>query len=122
VVGNVIDFVWFISGFGNNYWSNIVTSQLELIGERIVNLNRAFNIREGIGRKDDALPDRLTKIPSPAGPAKGHVVELEEMLSEYYKIRNWDQKTGFPNPEKLAELGLIDIVEEMNYSDLNSTS
>ncbi len=88
-------------------------AELELIRERIINLNRAFNIREGIGRKDDALPDLLTKIPSPAGPAKGHVVELDQMLSEYYKIRNWDQETGFPNPEKLAELGLLDVAKEL---------
>lgn len=90
--------------------------ELERIGERIVNLNRAFNIREGIGRKDDSLPTRLTKIPSPTGPAKGQVVELEQMLTDYYKSRGWDQETGFPTRDKLEALGLSDIANDLNLA------
>lgn len=89
---------------------------LERIGERIVNLNRAFNIREGIGRKDDTLPTRLTKTPSPSGPAKGQVVELEQMLSEYYNTRGWDQETGCPTREKLVSLGLLYIADDLEES------
>lgn len=82
--------------------------ELRKIGEKIVNLNRLFNAREGIGRKDDSLPDRLTKEPMPTGPSKGHVIELDQMLDEYYQYRGWDLKTGLPNRKKLISLGLKD--------------
>ncbi|MBM4330652.1 MAG: aldehyde ferredoxin oxidoreductase family protein [Deltaproteobacteria bacterium] len=74
-------------------------------GERIWNLERLFNFREGLTGKDDALPPRLLKEPMPAGPAKGHIVELDTLLKDYYKVRNWDEK-GVPRPEKLKELDL----------------
>ncbi|MCK4648646.1 aldehyde:ferredoxin oxidoreductase, partial [bacterium] len=80
--------------------------ELKKIGERIVNLNRLFNVREGITRKDDSLPDRLTKEPAPLGVPKGQVVELDQMLDEYYKYRGWDKKAGKPTKKKLKELGL----------------
>jgi aldehyde:ferredoxin oxidoreductase len=80
--------------------------ELQTIGERIVNLNRLFNVRLGVTRKDDQLPDRLTKDPAPKGPPKGQVVELNQMLDEYYTERGWDLKTGIPLPETLERLGL----------------
>lgn len=80
--------------------------ELKKIGERIVNLNRLFNVREGITRKDDSLPDRLTREPAPLGVPKGQVVELDQMLDEYYRYRGWDKKTGKPTKKKLKELGL----------------
>lgn len=79
---------------------------LEEIGERVVNLNRLFNARCGITRKDDCLPDRLTKEKAPIGPSAGEVVELDVMLDEYYKVRGWDIETGLPLKETLVRLGL----------------
>ena len=79
--------------------------RLMLIGERIFNLERLFNVREGFTAKDDTLPERLLKEPMPEGASKGQVVELDEMLSEYYRIRGWDEN-GVPTEEKLRELGL----------------
>ena len=87
--------------------------KLDEIGERIFNLERAFNIREGFSRKDDNLPLRLLTEPLKEGPAKGYVVSLEPMLNEYYKVRGWDVKTGVPTKEKLEELGLKDVAEEL---------
>jgi aldehyde:ferredoxin oxidoreductase len=74
-------------------------------GERIWNLERLFNIRAGLTRKDDTLPPRMLTEPVPNGAAKGQVHELEVMLPEYYQLRGWDEN-GIPTPEKLAELGL----------------
>ncbi|MBI5966399.1 MAG: aldehyde ferredoxin oxidoreductase C-terminal domain-containing protein [Deltaproteobacteria bacterium] len=74
-------------------------------GERIWNLERLFNLREGFGRRDDTLPPRLLHEPMPEGPAKGHIVELDQLLEDYYKVRAWDER-GVPTPEKLDELGL----------------
>jgi aldehyde:ferredoxin oxidoreductase len=78
-------------------------------GERIVNLERLFNAREGIGRKDDGLPARFLREPlNASGESRGALLELEPMLDEYYRARGWDLETGLPRPEKLRELGLAD--------------
>ncbi len=76
-------------------------------GERIVNLERLFNAREGLDRRHDTLPARVVGEPLPASnPSAGAVVELDAMLDEYYAARGWDVRTGLPRPEKLNELGL----------------
>ena len=72
------------------------------IGERIYNLERVIMNRLGVDGKDDTLPSRLLKEPMPEGPVKGHVVDLEKMKEEYYKLRGW--VNGTPTPEKLKEL------------------
>ena len=76
------------------------------VGERIVNLERMFNIREGLGRKDDVFPKRITSEPMPSGPSAGQVFEAEALLTDYYKARSWDAETGIPTRAKLNELGL----------------
>ncbi|MEM3519634.1 MAG: aldehyde ferredoxin oxidoreductase family protein [Candidatus Hadarchaeales archaeon] len=87
--------------------------KLREIGERIFNLERAFDIREGVGKKDDRLPERLLKEPAPAGPCKGQVVELDYMLREYYRLRGWDMETGWLPPELLEKLALSDVAEDL---------
>jgi len=86
---------------------------LRLIGERIFTLERAFDIREGVTAKDDRLPERLTKEPAPAGPCKGHVVELDRMMHEYYQLRGWDRKTGWIPRSRLVKLGLADVAKNL---------
>ena len=79
------------------------------VGERINNLAKAFNLREGFTRDDDTLPRRLMTEPLKAGASKGHLIsqsDLDQMLDEYYAARGWDPATGIPTREKLAELGL----------------
>jgi len=78
------------------------------IGERIWNMERMFILKNGYSEKDDTLPPRLLKDPIPAGPAKGEVSRLPEMLPRYYEVRGWD-KHGVPKKEKLAELGLSSL-------------
>ena len=88
------------------------TPELMKIGERIYNLERVILVREGIRRKDDMLPERITKEPLPEGPAKGRVLSEEMyavMLDEYYTARGWDQQ-GVPTRERLAGLGIEDAV------------
>ncbi|OPY29687.1 MAG: Tungsten-containing aldehyde ferredoxin oxidoreductase [Methanocella sp. PtaU1.Bin125] len=82
-------------------------------GERIWNLQRAFNARQGFTRRDDRLPHRLTGEPAPSGPAKGSVVHLEPMLDEYYAARGWDLRLGWPTAEKLRSLGLSDVAGDL---------
>jgi aldehyde:ferredoxin oxidoreductase len=84
----------------------VTPAQLQLIGERIVNLNRLFNARRGITRRDDSLPRRLTDEPAPNGPSAGQTVELEQMLDEYYACRGWELVSGLPLKSTLERLGL----------------
>lgn len=88
-------------------------NDLLTIGERIINVEKIFNIRQGASRKDDTLPIRYLKEPMPEGPAKGQVVNLDMMLDEYYEIRGWDRKTGIPTRRKLVNLGLSEAAEEL---------
>ena len=85
---------------------HLTAADLQEIGERIVNLNRLFNARFGVTRKDDCLPERLIKEKSPIGPSAGQVVELDQMLDEYYSVRGWNLVTGLPLQETLERLGL----------------
>ncbi|MFW9804469.1 MAG: aldehyde ferredoxin oxidoreductase family protein [Candidatus Thorarchaeota archaeon] len=81
--------------------------------ERINHLRRAYNHRLGITRKEENLPKRLLKEPMPTGPSKGGLPDLDEMLDEYYDYRGCDRETGYPKKEKLEELGLDFVVEDL---------
>ena len=86
---------------------------VERIGERIWNLERAFNVREGIGREQDVLPHRVMHEPVPEGMHKGmHCPpdELNGMLDSYYALRGWTPD-GVPTPERLQTLELAELVE-----------
>jgi aldehyde:ferredoxin oxidoreductase len=88
---------------------DLTVADLRTIAERAWTLTRLFNVREGFGRKDDTLPERLFSTASTSGPSKGQVVDrdsFEKMLDEYYEIVGWDGQTGIPTPEKLKALGL----------------
>lgn len=74
-------------------------------GERIWNLERLFDLKAGITHEDDYLPKRLLTDPVPAGPSKGEVSHMDQMLPEYYSLRGWD-KDGVPTNKKLKELSL----------------
>jgi aldehyde:ferredoxin oxidoreductase len=87
---------------------DVTVEELERIGERIVNLERLFNVREGVRRRDDTLPWRVMHEPIPDGPSAGmHCppAELSAMLDEYYALRGWDAD-GVPTAERLSALGL----------------
>ncbi|MFA9419867.1 MAG: aldehyde ferredoxin oxidoreductase family protein, partial [Gammaproteobacteria bacterium] len=81
-------------------WSE---QRMQLTGERIWNIERQFNLRAGLGKKDDTLPRRILEEPAPSGTAKGQVCRLDEMLPEYYELRGWDEE-GAPKEETLQRL------------------
>lgn len=84
---------------------NYSVDEMMQAGERIWNMERQFNLKAGFTAGDDTLPKRLLEEPIPAGPNKGHVHRLGELLPDYYKLRGWT-KDGIPTDEKLKELGL----------------
>ncbi len=83
---------------------------LEKVGERVTNLARLFNLREGFTEKDDTLPERSLHEPLIEGPAKGHTVDLEPMKKRYYKIMGWSED-GIPTKETLERLELSNIIK-----------
>ncbi len=98
----LVDLVNAVTGWETSLW------ELLKAGERTVTMARAFNVREGFGRKDDTLPDRLFE-PLEGGPLKGKAIdrgEFEEALTLYYEAMGWDPKEGVPTRGKLAELNL----------------
>jgi len=81
-------------------------------GERIWNLIRLFNLREGHNPADDTLPGRIFKDSFTKGPARGIILskdEFQKSLEEYYSLRGWN-KEGIPTKEKLRELGIEKMV------------
>jgi len=76
-------------------------------GERIYNIERLFNLREGKTRDDDTLPKRLLEEPFKSGLSKGYKIDFENLLDEFYQVRGWNSQ-GIPTKEKLKELNLIE--------------
>jgi aldehyde:ferredoxin oxidoreductase len=74
-------------------------------GERTFNLERLFNLREGLTSKDDSLPLRFIGEPFREGPAAGSVVPLTKMLLKYYKLRGWNE-VGIPTEQELRRLAI----------------
>lgn len=90
--------------------------ELMQYGEKIFTLMKAYNIRQGMARKDDNWPDRFYQEPLPDGPARGAVLSrktIDAVLDKYYGLRGWDPKTDLPFREKLIELGLRDIAGDL---------
>jgi aldehyde:ferredoxin oxidoreductase len=88
---------------------DISPEELLKIGERAMNIQRLFNIREGFTTKDDQLPQRVLNVPEfgkYADIPKSGIKDYHAMLAEYYQERGWDNQTGEPTPQKLKELGL----------------
>ncbi|GFN23916.1 aldehyde ferredoxin oxidoreductase family protein [Thermanaeromonas sp. C210] len=110
----------------------IKDEEILLAGQRIVNLERMYNVRHGLGRKDDYLPPRFLKEPldvyvhpediervSPQEAEllyQGLTVDLDTMLDEYYTLGGWT-KEGIPTPARLKELGLEDLIKDLPRND-----
>lgn len=80
--------------------------QLMKIGERVFNLERLFNWREGMVPGQDTLPDRFLTEQHSDGASAGQTVDIEAMKKEYYHLRKWTEE-GRPKKELLTGLGLV---------------
>ena len=118
-----------ICKFSGNLWINVyndlarfytlttgiplTVKELITAGERVWNMGKIYNAREGWSRKDDTLPPRVFNDPIPDGCAKGSRLTKEEfdfMLDDYYAARGWTME-GVPTKKKISELGLSDVTE-----------
>ncbi|MEM3588977.1 MAG: aldehyde ferredoxin oxidoreductase family protein [Nitrososphaerales archaeon] len=84
-------------------------------GTRIFTLKRIFNLASGVWPKEDKLPERLLNEPLKNGGCAGQVVELKEMLKEYYEFRGWTRE-GLPTKELLDKIGLLPMISNSQYS------
>jgi aldehyde:ferredoxin oxidoreductase len=83
--------------------------ELLKVGERTINAQRMFNVREGCSSADDEIPERMKSLPQ-FGNYKDEkrcaIVNYDEMLKDYYLARGWDENSGIPTDNKLVELDL----------------
>jgi aldehyde:ferredoxin oxidoreductase len=89
--------------------------ELMRLGERRLNMLRAFNAREGIDRGQDTLPKKLNKALT-GGKSDGLLVtneEVEQAKDWYYAMAGWDVSTGTPTRAKLEELELGWLADEL---------
>ncbi len=85
---------------------DIPSEEFLKIGERIWNIERIYNNREGFTSKDDTLPNRIINEPFKSGHSKNRKIDLEALVKEYYNLRGWTSE-GIPTTRKLKELGII---------------
>ena len=87
------------------------------VGERIVNLERAYWNRCMSGAREDTVPERFLKEPMPQSvdyqTNVGVTFPLNDMLPQYYRYRDWDPKSGFPTDRKLKQLGLDNVAKDL---------
>ena len=94
--------------------------QLQQAGERINNMKKLFNLREGWTRNDDTLPQRVLQEVLPDGMAAGTVIsskDLDMMVSAYYEARGWTVEGNIPE-SKLVELGLDILVTDTDSTEV----
>jgi aldehyde:ferredoxin oxidoreductase len=94
----------------------LTSQEMMKSGERIYNLMRAYIVREGITKKDDDYPARFYDEPILGGPTKGASLSrdrIARVLNVYYDAVGWDKKTGIPTREKLVELGLGYVANDL---------
>lgn len=91
---------------------DVSDSGLMIAGERILNLKRALNLLWGLKTEDEKLPGLLLRPLEEGGTAQ-YVPDVERLLSDYYEVRKWDRRSGRPTLEKLRQLDLADVAEEL---------
>jgi aldehyde:ferredoxin oxidoreductase len=93
---------------------NMDVQEAMAVGKRAVNLARAFNLKNGIGRELDAPSVRYGSTPLDGVRAGfGIAPHWEKMLCNYYKLMGWDEKTSKPLPETLKALGLDFVIPHL---------
>ena len=88
--------------------------ELALAGERVLNTRQAFGAREGQNQATFKIPGRmLGQPPFDRGPHAGISIDKDLWVKGCFDAAGWDRETGRPRREKLIELGLGDIAEEL---------
>jgi len=118
-IGSCAELYSTVTGF------EISPTELATAGERIWNVKKASNVREGFNRKDDRLPPvwfqplmdaqgQELRIHDYYGTKELTPEDIEHLLDDYYDERAWIKETGIPSRKKLVELGLADIARDLD--------
>ncbi len=105
-----------LSLINNTTGWDVTIDELQTVGERRLNMMRAFNAREGIDRQHDTLPEKMFKKALKGGNSDGLKIDKSEWdaaLDEYYRQNGWDVETGTPTRYKLEELELAWVADDM---------
>ena len=106
LMGKMLEAALGVSKFGN-------ADYLTYVGEKVYNLERCFNVREGFSRKDDILPKRMYTEPLKGGLRDGEVIRKPDtIIDEYYDARGWD-RNGIPTAATLTRLGLQEVDKDI---------
>jgi len=98
-----------VTGWDTTTW------ELAKVSERVINMTRVFNLREGFTEQDDWLPDRMFH-PQTSGPLSETAVDPKQLRMAkriYYRMMGWDEKTGVPLVGRLEELDIAWIAGEL---------
>lgn len=104
------DLIEYVTGW------DVTIGELQQVGERRLNMLRAFNAREGIDREQDKLAEKMFKKALKGGPSDGIAVDhaqFEAALDEYYRQNEWDVETGAPTRHKLEALELGWVADQL---------
>ncbi len=102
----VVDYLNAVTGW------NLSADDYIKAGERIFNLRKAFNLREGVTPEDSKLHPRAAGAePVKKGPIKGVTLDMEKLTAEFCELAGWDVASGGPTKEKLRELGIADLAK-----------
>jgi len=118
------DIPWLSQAYSGATGFDITPRELLRAGERVFNLEKLLNVREGFSREDDRIPPvylQNIEVPLPAREGERYLTDwfgrrltredLEGMLDNYYEERGWDIQKGVPTKSKLTELGLKQFAE-----------
>ncbi len=108
---DLLDTIQYVTGW------DVTIDELQTVGERRLNMMRAFNAREGIDREQDKLPEKMFKKALKGGSTEGTKVDraqFEASLDEYYRQNDWDVETGVPTRYKLESLDLAWVADGLN--------
>ena len=97
--------------------TRVTPENLKKTADRISNLMKAFNVREGWTRKDDDWPALFYEEPFPGKTQKGALLsrkEVNRLLDDYYEVRGWNKESGLPTRETLLKLGLDSVADELS--------
>jgi aldehyde:ferredoxin oxidoreductase len=94
-------------------WEDFSLEELMTIGERRISLFRHFNQREGMDRRQDALPEKFYKPLGGTGPTAGVALtheEIEGAIDHYFELLGWDKTAAAPSAERLQALGMAEVL------------
>jgi aldehyde:ferredoxin oxidoreductase len=87
---DVVDFDLAAEAYSGLLGKDIAARELWEVCSHVSQVERDFNLREGLRPEDDTLPLRFIDQPIPDGPAKGTTINIRKLVKDYYKEKGWD--------------------------------